>query len=168
MWLIGGFRSKSTARAGEHLQRACDTCQQVTDHRPVTVRDNVHVFFIDVVRSEQRGYQCAGCGEVVDEARALTERAATGIETLEPGAGAPAARRRLGAAVADGRPHAPAPGEGAAAADVLQAIHATVAARPRVDDPGGIRTARHRPKAGAVDDAQVERELAALKAKRPR
>jgi hypothetical protein len=176
VFLIGGARSKVKARSGPTAQHLCAECGRITAHRPVSVRDGFHLFFVEIGSHDSAGYQCVECGEVVaaDQVQNIlgagADDAATELEDLGAARADQRAQRALAAPrpAADGTPAAAAPDAGAAAADVLRAIHGTVAGLPRVDDPGGIRTPRHRPAAIAVDDDRLERELAALKARRPR
>ncbi len=164
MWLIGGARAKTTRRAGDAVQARCATCGDVATHVPVTVRDGFHLFFVEVGSSTTDGYQCGGCGEVTPAADVAAnlaiDREATGLEDLG------AAPRRPPRALPGGD-HAPATRSTDSGGDVVRAIAAVSASLPRVDDPGGISTARHRPKAAPVDDDRLERELAALKSRKP-
>lgn len=159
MFFVVGAGSKTTPRAGQSIDAQCSACDAQTRQQPVTIRDGYRLFFVEVASSSTQGYQCDACGAVAAAVDIELARGATDLEDI--GAG-PDERRTARARVVSVSP--PSTDSGG---DLVRAIAAVHRALPAVDDPGGMGTTRHRPKAKPVDDNQLERELAALKARKP-
>ena len=84
MWFL--FHRKEGTRVvpgGEAFMEECPTCQQRTRFVEVEISEKYGVWFVDVVKDEERAFRCTKCGDVFD----LRD-----TEPAETGAPAPAAK----------------------------------------------------------------------------
>jgi hypothetical protein len=67
MWFL--FHRKEGMRAvpgGEAFTEECPTCQQRTRFVEVEISEKYGVWFVDVVKDEERAFRCTKCGDVFD------------------------------------------------------------------------------------------------------
>ncbi|HEY4239059.1 MAG TPA: hypothetical protein VGM88_04560 [Kofleriaceae bacterium] len=53
-------------RGGKAIQRRCPACKQETTMHEVEITTSAGVFFIDVLKSTDRAFQCDACDETFD------------------------------------------------------------------------------------------------------
>ena len=67
MWFL--FHRKEgtrTVAGGETFTEECPTCQQRTRFAEVEITEKYGVWFVDVVKDEERAFRCTKCGDVFD------------------------------------------------------------------------------------------------------
>jgi hypothetical protein len=83
-WLLHGRTRTRGVKGGQVLHECCPECKEAATFREVEVTTSAGAFFIDVLSSTDRAFQCSECGEVFD----LRDTAGAGAVT---GSGAAAA-----------------------------------------------------------------------------
>jgi len=90
-WLLHGGTKTRAIKNGRVLDEHCPECKELTRLREVEVTTSAGAWFIDVVSTTDRAFQCSACGEVFD----LRDDDAAAAPALPPARAAQPAPRDL-------------------------------------------------------------------------
>src|SRR6185503_16706265 len=65
-WLLHGRTKTRGVKGGQVLHERCPECKENAAFRVVEVTTSAGAFFVDVLSSTDRAFQCSECGEVFD------------------------------------------------------------------------------------------------------
>jgi transposase-like protein len=67
MWLFAHRKgSTKVVPDGQTFTEQCPTCQQRTRFVEVAITEKYGLFFIDMIKDEERAFRCTRCGDVFD------------------------------------------------------------------------------------------------------